>query len=280
MAEIQDWIKEQLKKGFKKEQIKDGLRSLAKKSKQTKQLVISLILLLMIVIIVWLIVGNYTNKKEEVDGIQKFTPSSYFSLDYPITQEELNTLISSCQFFIGENKSVNDQTAICTLRINKEYNNIYTITSLINATMLEADTYVVISVDLNNLIKKENNNKNISFNACGVSNPVLKDSLAHKSYSNKILSFEEGEVFCIESFQLDKSNFASFVGFIPPNGSFNAKIYEVSDELIDKIIGQSSFLECENILEDYPLLWEINKNISLNYEKLKQDNSRRDIRNE
>jgi len=26
MAEIQDWIKEQLKKGFKKEQIKDGLR--------------------------------------------------------------------------------------------------------------------------------------------------------------------------------------------------------------------------------------------------------------
>jgi len=26
MAEIQDWIKEQLKKGYKKEQIKEGLR--------------------------------------------------------------------------------------------------------------------------------------------------------------------------------------------------------------------------------------------------------------
>jgi len=26
MAEIDNWIKEQLKKGFKKEQIKDGLR--------------------------------------------------------------------------------------------------------------------------------------------------------------------------------------------------------------------------------------------------------------
>ncbi len=26
MAEIQDWIKEQIKKGYKKEQIKEGLR--------------------------------------------------------------------------------------------------------------------------------------------------------------------------------------------------------------------------------------------------------------
>jgi len=28
MVEIQDWIKKQLKKGFKKEQIKEGLRTL------------------------------------------------------------------------------------------------------------------------------------------------------------------------------------------------------------------------------------------------------------
>jgi len=275
MAEIDNWIKEQLKKGYKKEQIQEGLRkagygldvidsvdSLAKRNKQTKQLVIGLTVFLVVVIITWLVIGNYVAKKEEVGGIQKFTPSSYFSLDHPTTLEERNNFVSVCNGFLGYEKLEDKEAILCSLRLNKEFNVYVPFIFYSPIPNFESDQYISIAVNLNYLIKKlPDISEDNSFNICSISEPPLEDPLSEEMNLEQNLIFPEGEIFCSKAFQLDKPIFAYFTGFVPKAELFNAKIYIVPQEVISEILTKKSFSEAENIVNSYTLLWQLERPI-------------------
>jgi len=276
MAEIQDWIKKQLKKGFKKEQIKDGLRkagyqqdiidsvdSLAKKNKQTKQLLIGLTVFLVVVIIVWLVIGNHAAKKEEVDGIQKFTYSSYFSQDHPTTLEELNNFLSVCSGFLGSEKLEDKEAILCSLGPNKEFNAYVPFIFYSPIPNFESGQYISITVNLNNLIKEKfpdiSGEDYFNVNICGITEPLLEDPLSEEMNIERNLIFPEGEIFCGETFKLNISNMLSFTGFVPQVDSFNAEIYLVPQEVIPEILSKESFSEAKNKVESYTLLWQLEK---------------------
>jgi len=281
MAEIDDWIKEQLKKGFKKEQIKDGLRkagyqqntidsvnSFAKKNKQTLQLVIGFSVFLVVVIIIWLVVGNYTAKKEETTHANELSFSSYT----PTNLNELNIFVSLCENFLDEDLEIkkqvldNEEEVLCSLGLDKNLGN-YLPYFLATSSELTQGEHICISVKLNNLIKEKFSDvsEEDSFHACSIAKPSLEYPLASGINREQNFVFPEGEIFCSESFKLDRSHFVSFTGFVPESDSFSAKIYIVPKESIPNILAQESFSEAEEIIKSNTLLWQIIKPIKKMY---------------
>jgi len=270
MAEIDNWIKEQLKKGFKKEQIKAGLKKagypqntvdsvdfLAKKNKQTKQLVIGLTVFLVVVIIVWLIVGNYANKKE-VDNVQQLPPF-YFPYDNPTTLDEHDDFVDLCRGVLSSEESENREALLCSFGLNKEFD-VYVPLFQFSISELKAGQYISIVVNLNDLIKKlPDVSEEDSFNICSIAEPSLIDPLSEEMNLEQNLIFPDGEVFCSKAFELDTPYFTSFTGFVPKAEIFNAGIYLVPQEVIPGILNKESFSEAKNIVESYTLLWHLKR---------------------
>jgi len=275
MVEIDNWIKEQLKKGYKKEQIKEGLKkagypqntidsvdSFAKKNKQTKQLLIGLTLLLVAVIITWLVIGNYTNKKE-VDNVQQM-PQSYFSDNHPTTIDEFNDFAGLCRGFFRSEELENKEAILCSLSLNKEFN-VYVPFFYSPIPNFESGQYISIAVNLNDLIKKKfpdiSGEDYFNVNICSITEPLLGDPFSEERNLEQNLVFPEGEVFCGKTFKLNISNIASFTGFVPQVDSFNAEIYLVPEEVIPEILSKESFSEAKSIVESYTLLWQLEKSV-------------------
>jgi len=281
MAEIDNWIKEQLKKGFKKEQIKEGLRkagyqqdiidsvdSLAKKNKQTQQLLIGFSVFLVAVIIIWVLIGNYSAKKEETTHVNELSFSDY----NPTNLNELNTFVSLCENFLDEDLEIkkpvldNEGEVLCFLGLDKNSN---TYVPLFRNTFSEltSDQYICISVKLNNLIKEKlkDTSEDDSFHVCSIVKPSLKNPPTLRINHEQNLVFPEGEIFCSKSFKLNDSYFVSFTGFVPESDSFSAEIYLVPKESIHEILAKESFSEAEEIIKSNNLLWQIIKQIKKMY---------------
>jgi len=277
MPEIQDWIKEQLKKGFKKEQIKDGLRkagygldvidsvdSLAKKNKQTKQLVVGLTLLLVVVIIIWLVIGNYAAKKD-TNNIQQLLPF-YFSHNHPTTLDERDDFVGLCRGVLSSEESENTEEILCSFGLNKEFD-VYVPLFQFSISELNTGQYISIVVDLNDLIKKlPDVSEDDSFNICSMAEPSFIDPLSEEMNLEQNLIFPEGEVFCSKAFKLSTHHSTSLTGFVPQAEIFNAGIYLVPQEVIPEILNKDSFPEAKSIVESYTLLWQLKRpivNVSL-----------------
>ena len=277
MAKKDSWIKEQLKKGYKKEQIKEGLKkagyqqntidsvdSFAKKNKQTKQLLIGFSVFLVAVIIIWVIIGNYAAKKEETTNVNNLSFSGY----YPNNLNELDTFVSLCENFLDEGLEIkkqvldNEEEVLCLLALDKNYG---TYIPSFRATSFELAPaqYICISIKLNNLIKEKfpDISEEDSFHVCSIIKPSLDYPSAPRVNREQNLVFPEGEIFCNENLKLDKSQFASFTGFIPKADSFIAEIYLVPQESIPEILAKESFSEAEEIIKSNTLLWQIIKPI-------------------
>ncbi len=281
MAEIDNWIKEQLKKGYKKEQIKDGLRkagypqnvvdsvdSFAKKNKQTKQLIIGFSIFLVAVIIIWLVIGNYAAKKEETTNVNELSFSNYT----PTNLNELNTFVSLCENFLEEDLEIkkqvldNEEEVLCSLGLDKNLGN-YIPYFLATSSELTKGEYICISVKLNNLIKEKfpDISEEDSFHVCSIVKPPMEYLSFPRINPEQNLVFPEGEIFCSESFKLDRSHFVSFTGFVPESDSFSTEIYLVPQESIPEILAKESFLEAEKIIRFNTLLWQIVKPIKKMY---------------
>ena len=272
MSQIQDWIKEQLKKGYKKEQIKEGLKKagyqqdiinsvdfLAKKNKQTKQLVIGLTLLLVVVIITWIVIGNYAGKKE-INNIQQLPPF-YFSHNNPITLDERDDFVGLCRGFLRSEESENREALLCSFGLNKEFD-VYVPLFHYPISELKAGQYISIAVNLNDLIKKlPDVSEDDSFNICSMAEPSLIDPLSEKMNLEQNLIFLGGEVFCSKAFKLSTPSFTSFTGFVPQADSFNAEIYLVPQDVIPEVLNKDSFPEAKSIVESYTLLWRLERPI-------------------
>ena len=256
MAEIDNWIKEQLKKGYKKEQIKEGLRkagypqdvidSVDLFSKKQKNKNIIFFLGLIAVLIIIFIVGNYAwNHRSTVPEMYKFS-------DFPSNIEELNRFVDFCNKPILYEGEINEMSALCILEFNKDLN-VYepSYKNVDEIEMLKQGQYISFNVDLTKIIKDSLQKKvlslsnNETFNLCIVSTPLLDDNV-HP------VMLEEGVVICLPNLTLDEPRIGSitskirFIGFIPESEFFSIKVYSVPYEKIPEILSKKDFNEKKN----------------------------------
>ena len=106
-----------------------------------------------------------------------------------------------------------------------------------------------------------------SFNLCTITKPTLidpfREQLLLKDQINikHNIVFPEGEVFCSKFFGLPSETLNVLItGFVPETDLFQAEIYFVpEDETVNNIFSQESFTDIEDILQSYPLLWDVEK---------------------
>ncbi len=278
MVEIQDWIKEQLKKGYKKEQIKEGLRKagyqqdiinsvdfLARKNKQTKQSLIALVMLLVVVVIVWLVINNSAVKKEKTIHVN--IPSSFSGYN-PTNLNELNTFVSLCESFLDESLEIkkeildDENEVLCSLFLHKN-SSAYVPSIHAISSELTQGKYICISVKLNNIIKEKflDISEEEPFHVCNIIKPPLERLSFSRINPEQNLVFPEGEIFCSEAFKSDRSQFVSFSGFVPESDSFSAEIYLVPQGSIPEILNKNSFSEAKNKVESCIFLWQLERPI-------------------
>jgi hypothetical protein len=55
----------------------------------------------------------------------------------------------------------------------------------------------------------------------------------------------------------------SFSGFIPQAEFLNIKQYLVEEQTVSEVINKQSFHEIKEILKDYPVIWQMEKPITI-----------------
>ena len=144
-------------------------------------------------------------------------------------------------------------------------------------SLFNASTYTGISVDFKDVLQK--NNKSLletenSVYFCSVINPSFLDlfstqfeySLAD-SINPIILQFEEGDIYCKQFDLIDEHCVQTFAGFIPNSESISIKTYFIDAEkqIVPNIIESlhnKSFLEIMEVLNNYSLIWQMDKTIN------------------
>jgi len=277
MAEIDNWIKEQLKKGYKKEQIKDGLRKagypqntidsvdlFSRKQKNNKTM---FFLGLIAVLIIIFIVGNYAWTHRSAREVDTSVPEMYRLSDIPSNKKELNRFVELCVGPLTYEEKVSEVSALCTLEFNKQLN-IYEISykNVDEIKAFEQGQYISFIIDLTKIIKSNIQKKVLglnneqSFNLCIISSPLLDDNV------HPLIS-KEGSVVCMYNLTLNHPNRISKNGFIPDSDNISIKIYSVPFEKVTEIISKEDFIEKKRIVESYTLLDEFEKEI-LNFEEI------------
>jgi len=278
MAEIDNWIKEQLKKGFKKEQIKEGLKKagyqqdiidsvdlLTKKQKNKKTI---FFLGLIAVLIIIFIVGNYiwTHKSAKEISSEELEIPLRFSLNL----EEFNKFNTFCEeVLLNENfKDRND--IFCNLEFEEgEY---YSYFSRDFLPLLGEGKFFSITLNLNKLIKEssETIQDDNTFSVCIFSSPSFDNPLLSerdfieemKKEKNDIFVFPEGAIICKSFSNLKSPNFISLIGFVPETKSINANAYLIKESTVLKSIQEkNSYNKIKEIIKQNYLLWEIEKGV-------------------
>jgi hypothetical protein len=273
MAEIDNWIKKQLKKGYKKEQIKNSLRKAgypyvvvnsvdsSSKKQQMQKIFLVLAAILFIIISVILII-NYKpyDKSYESEPTNKDSeglPPIYFKNHYPETEQELKSFINFCTGLLNQKENYDALCAIDYDIDNSVYIPVYTSSDF----RVIKGMYILIAVRLDKMITEKGYPENETYNICSVNKPKLKNKIEIESNLERTLVFTEGDIFCSEPFKIDKPFFASFTGFIPDSNTFNAYIYLVDEDDISKVLSKDSFPDAEQELKKHEKIWELEKEI-------------------
>jgi hypothetical protein len=130
----------------------------------------------------------------------------------------------------------------------------------------EAHQYIGISVDLKDAVREYDpallEEENLYF--CSISEPFWADpfsfELDNVFLNFSLFGFEEGSVRC-QVFEKDEYPMAIFTGFVPKAGSLSIKEYFVNEQVIYDIMYKGTFSEMKEILNDYPVIWQMEKPI-------------------
>lgn len=139
--------------------------------------------------------------------------------------------------------------------------------SLDSIPALKAGQYFGISLNTQDVIKKYNDSLLMEEDMlyfCSISEPALTDPLFEEIESESDFWFSQGSVSCmkIESNSIEDHAMV-FVGFIPQAESIDIKLYFVDEQAMSDVISKQSFLEMKEIIENYPILWHMEKPINL-----------------
>jgi hypothetical protein len=267
MAEIDDWIKKQLKRGYSKRQIKESMGKAGYDEKaigsvdfytdykKNKQLILYILLILAIILIFIFTIQKvrYRNEKETDTNETKI----YNFQKIPSTGEDLALLANYCSKPINENETL--LSSLCTLKFDEElqvyeayYEDIYKIDSLKQGEYI---SFVIgITKVINERVEKEELESNKLFGVCILSTPVLNNSFYN-------LSNEKEFIGCMQNITLNNRNLFTTTGFIPDSELFSINIYLVPDDEISKLVSKKDSNEKKSTLKSYPLLYTFEKEI-------------------
>lgn len=173
--------------------------------------------------------GSYITEKTsllDLDVIQ-----SYFDDEYISYTPDLMTLSASLE-------------SIPVLKANKYFG-------------ISLNTQDIIQADSNSLLSEEN-----VLHFCTISEPALEDPLLKQIESENDFWFSQGSISCMEV-NPNEEHAMIFVGFVPQAELISIKLYLVDDFTILDIRNAQSFLETKEIIDDYNILWQMEKPINL-----------------
>ena len=238
----------------------------------------SLILLLII------ITGAITYYKENAEQAQisdEKQPVISFSRNYPATFDELANFINFCKNLslsdiegLKNNEGIREvglfivDTSIDFIK-NSPNTSIFSNSFVPVALPLESfisfnpGLYIGISVNLKDALSKYNpsllEEEKLYF--CSISEPSLVDPLILQLESKYDLFFDEGSVSC-SGIEMDKTPVMIFLGVVPQAESLSIKDYLVDEQTASNVLSKGSFSEMKDILNDYPVIWQMEKPIT------------------
>jgi len=198
-----------------------------------------------------------------------------FDKNYPTSLEEailLNKICADVNVIISTRKQ-EFEPLLCAFVEDKNHNDSDKYTFIPSPlrifSNLPVGQYITIAVNYSDLLQENTSiiPLDSSFNLCAITKPALIDSFREQLLSknqinvNRDIVFPEGEIFCSKFFSLPSETLNLIInGFVPETDLFQAKIYLISEEEeVDNIFSQESFSDIEEILQPYPILWNINK---------------------
>jgi len=221
----------------------------------------------------------YNEKKEQANIFEDFQKRriNIFSQNYPTNLNEVLDFISFCKrgVFSGVEALKNEEIkkvacALVKVREDSSYvyapSNSYTpiFTPLDSISSFKSDRYVGISVDLKDVISKDNpvllEEKKLY--VCSITEPSLTDPLISQLESKYDLFFNEGSVSCSE-IKMDETSATIHLGFVPQAESLSIKEYLVDEQTVSDVLSKESFSEMKEMLNDYPVIWQMEKPINL-----------------
>lgn len=229
----------------------------------------------------------YQEKKDQEDALIEASTNYtevVFNKNYPVSLEEIDALQKTCAdaatFWLS---LIQDSTEkpemrelLCVLTQDKEsvdFVDKYRVTfvQLRKIPALQQGEYISIAVNYSDLLKKKATSvlsEENTFNLCTITKPALGEPFREQLLKDQInlnrsIVFPEGEIFCSKFFGLPNETQNLLIsGFVPKTDLFQAKIYFIpKDETVNNLLSQESFTNIEDILQSYPLLWDVEKPI-------------------
>ena len=244
---------------------------------------------ILLIITIFGITTYYQEKKDQeavlIEGSINYT-EIVFNKNYPVSFEEIDALQKTCADVVtfwpllsqkdsAEGTEIKELLCILT-KDDKEGVDFVdkhrvTFIQLRKIPALQQGQYIAIAVNYRDLLEKNNpliSSTEGTFNLCTITEPGLIEPFREQLLKNQIninrnIIFSEGEVFCSKFFSYPSETLNLLIsGFVPETNIFQAKIYFVpEDKAVNNIFSQESFFNIEDILQSYPLLWDVEKPI-------------------
>jgi uncharacterized pyridoxamine 5'-phosphate oxidase family protein len=232
-----------------------------------------------LVLLLVIILGGITYYKEKGTQTSGANQSFLaFSQSYPDSLNKFYDFLDLSHNALSSNmeelKNKKIKEVACEIvKILPEYINLYTSSdkpylplfySLSNVLSFKSNSYVGISVDLKDVIREYDSSflEREKLYFCSISEPSWLDVFYLQIEPKFNLIFDEGDVSCGE-IKADEISFMSFSGFIPQAEFLNIKQYLVEEQTVSEVINKQSFHEIKEILKDYPVIWQMEKPITI-----------------
>jgi len=231
-------------------------------------------------------IKTYYQEKENQEAALIEASTNYaeivFNKDYPVSLKEIDALQKTCAdaatFWLP---LIQDSTEKPEMRellwvLMQDEESVDSVSKYIAAFVdlrkmpsLIVDEYISIAVNYSDLLEKNNfpiSSAENTFNLCTITKPALTEPFREQLLKDQIninrnIVFSEGEVLCSKFFGSPPETINLLIsGFVPKTDLFQAQIYLIlEDKTVNDIFSQESLANIEEILQSYPLLWDVEK---------------------
>jgi len=209
--------------------------------------------------------------EESVLSSFQYSPTNFEALSYFINYCKNAVLFSDLE----ELKNQEIREGVCTIErelrklapkdsmlLTSAY--IPSILSLDSVPSFKSDQYIGIVVDLKDVVREYDESllEEEKLYFCSISEPSLIDPLVLQLESKYHLFFDEGNISC-SGVEMNKTPSTIFFGVVPQAESLSIKQYLVDEQTVSDVSSKKSFSERRNVLNNYPVVWQMEKPITL-----------------
>ena len=267
MAEIQDWIKEQLKKGYKKEQIKEGLRKAGyqqdtidsvdnySKPKKTKIFIFLFAAVIILIILFFIYLKNQeTNNQDE--NLKTNPYYTELSKPYPDNEDENDDFVSQCKA-ASNFEGIKEKDILLCKAVKTDSGKYIPGACLdLDGASIKEGNYIGIIFDVEKMVEDKYPELSFdeSYDVCFTTEPSLNMPYENYFITNERI-FPEGMILCKKIYPPEEGYVENyFTGFVKESDYLNINAYAVPEDKVKEIVSKDSFSDSKNSLEDYKKL--------------------------